>query len=360
MLLMSSVACKKINTMNGKYKWLVETVADYGYPMEIKGGGFMDEKGEILAGIPADMYLNGQWWNGDSGSMVTGEEFRPLPSVMTIRWFSYAEDKFYQGKFTLDHKKLEEEFNKIFPCNFGKYSYSAIKVALAPGGQVFLYLTGPNMKLLGSYQAEEIVVPDFREEMGITADGVTRKESVGKRVAKMPASTQREIQQGSIRKDIWKNINKTYPWKYTYEIAGDNRPLKILDRTQGADFISGEQTWCLENEDYFTQSIPKAVPLEIDARFKTEAGRELTVYLYIGHVNGVEPKMQTYEVQRAREQELVQLFAGFYEKIGKEEFSIHLKINDDLKTGRLYLKRGNTEQEIPNVQIEIYDETFDK
>lgn len=156
--------------MNGKYEWSVETVADMGYPMEILGGAFLDDKEEVLAGIPADMYLNNQWWNGDSGSIAAGEDFRPLPSLMTIRWFSYAEDKFYEGKFNLDHKNLEEEFNKTFKCSFGNEKYSSIKVALAPEGQAFLYLTGPNMKLFGNYQAQEIFISDFKEEMRYTVD----------------------------------------------------------------------------------------------------------------------------------------------------------------------------------------------
>lgn len=359
LLLISS--CEKISKMNGQYKWLVETVADYGYPMEIKSGAFYDEKGNELAGIPADMYLEKQWWSGDSGSIVVGDEFRPLPSKMYIRWYSYAEDKFYEGEFNLNHHKIEDEFKKGFKCSNGKYTFSALKVAVAPAGQVFLYLTGGNILLVDAFTAKEIFVNDFKKEMGIRDDiKITRQELREENIIDMPLQTKKEIQTKIFSTDIWRNINIHYPWKYTFEVIDFNGTFNILKEKQGADFISGEQTWCVEGENYYTLPVPKAIPLELSGDFETAAGRILNIRVLPGNVNQVEPKKQSYEIRRAREQELVKIFKEFYEKIGKQEFELHLKVSSDFKTGKVYLKKGNTQQEIPNVEVQIEDLTYNE
>ena len=180
------LSCEKINKMENKFAWSVETVADYGYPMKIKSGAFYDEKGEVIAGIPADMFLSLQWWSGSSGAMVVGEQYRPVPNSMQIKWFSYAEDKFYEGTFQLNKEKISVLFKKGISCKDMQEdeNFTDFKVAIAPGGQVFLYLNGYNALLVGAYQAQEIIVNDLKKEMGYTIDE-TRKESFEAYIKKM-------------------------------------------------------------------------------------------------------------------------------------------------------------------------------
>ena len=174
----------------------------------------------------------------------------------------------------------------------------------------------------------------------------------------MPLQTPQEIAENRISTQIWKDINLHYPWHYTFEIEDDKRPLLIQKENLGASFINSESAWAVLPE-FFTTTTPKAIPLEIDANFETEAGRKLTVRIYPGNVNGKEPQYQTYEVQRVREQELVKLFKEFYKEIGSQEFAVHLKISEDVKTAKVYLKKGKIEREIPNVEIQLFDTTFD-
>ncbi|KIA85465.1 DUF2931 family protein [Kaistella jeonii] len=343
--------------MSDKYEWLTLTVADYGYPMEIRNGSFYNEKGEDIAGIPADMYLNHQWWDGDSGIAVTGDQYREVPSSMKIKWFSYAEDKFYKGDFKLDHEKISALFKEGLKCNDGAKNYNYIKLAIAPGGQVFLYLVGGNTVLIGSFLAKEIFILNFKEEMGYTVDE-SRSQFLVDFTAKMPLQTQKEIAEKKINTTIWNDINKKYPWKYTLEaLEFEHLPLTMQDDKKGANYISGEKAWCT-NTDYFTKTEWKPVPTEIDGVFKTSAGRTFTIRIYPGNVDGKEPNKQTYEVQRAREQELVKLFRDFYEKTGKQDFEIHLRMDDHFKNGKVFLRKGTLEQEIPNTEVEIFDNTF--
>ena len=343
--------------MDNKFAWSVETVADYGYPMKIKSGAFYDEDGKVIAGIPADMYLSQQWWSGNSGSIIAGEQYKSIPKKMDIRWFSYSEDKFYSGTFNLDSEKLKSIFSKGLDCGDVKINSSYLKIALAPGGQLFLYLTSPNTELFGVYQAQEFTVIDFKKEMGYTIDE-TRMESFDAYVKKMPIQTQQEIANKNISMNIWKDISLRYPWKYTVEAKGwKSNFLSMQDENRGAEFVSGEDAWCRDT-DYFTKATPKPVPTEIDGVFKTSAGRTFTIRIYPGNVDGLEPNKQTYEVQRAREQELVKLFKDFYKKTNNQEFEIHLKMDEYFKNGKVFLKKGTLEQEIPNTEVQIFDDTF--
>ena len=348
--------CKKLNTMNGKYEWLTLTTADEGYPMKIRSGEFYNQNGESIAGIPADMYLSSQWWDGDSGVMITGDQYRDIPARMKIKWYSYAEDQFYEGDFKINNEKISNLFKEGTSCEKGNYKY--INVAIAPAGQVYLYLTGPNSTLIGAFQAKEYFVDNFVKEMRITKEGITREISVKSRIEDMPLQTQQEIAEKRISTQIWKDINIHYPWNYTHEVEDDQRPLIMQKDKLGADYINGETSWCV-SPDYFQNTNSKAIPLEIDAKFETQAGMKLVIRIYPGNVNGVEAYKQPYAIRRAREQELVKVFKDFYEKIGKQPFSIHLKINDDFKTGKVYLKKVNVEQEIPNVEVQIFNTTFD-
>ncbi|WP_228391712.1 MULTISPECIES: DUF2931 family protein [Chryseobacterium group] len=348
--------------MSNKYEWLILTVADMGYPMEIRSGAFYDENGEDIAGIPIEKTLSSQWWSGDSGVVIAGEQFRPIPAKMSISWFSYAEDKFYEGTFILDKPKLESIFSKGLDCGNIDMVTRDFKIALAPGGQVFLYLTSPNTQLVGVYQAREYEVSDFKKEMRYPDYiDVTRSQVVNDFKKLMPLQTQQEIAEKRISMHIWKDINLRYPWKYTADLAEHNNlNLTLLSKDQGITFISGEDNWCLKSTDYLTENSPKPIPLEIDGKFETPAGRKFTIRIYPGNVAGVEPQKQAYEIRRAREQELVKLFKDFYEKIGNKEFEIHLKISENFKVGKLYLKKGKIEQEVPNVQVDIFDLTFGK
>lgn len=358
-LVLILIQCQK---MNNKYEWLILTTADEGYPMEIKSGAFYDENGEDIAGIPGDMYLSSQWWNGDSGVMIVGDEFRSIPASMSIKWFSYAEDKFYKGTFKLDYEKLKSIFKKGLGCGKVKINSRYFKVSIAPKGQVFLYLISPNTELVGNFQATEYSVIDFKEEMHIQKHiEITRDSLLKLNIKNMPLQTQKEIANKKISTEIWKDINLKYPWKYSLEAEEfEHLTLTMQEEKKGVEYINGENAWCIDGTDYFLNPKPKPIPLEIDGSFKTSAGRTFTIRIYPGNVGGLEADKQEYAVRRAREQELVKLFKDFYEKIGKQDFDIHLRMDESFRTGKVFLKKGYVEQEIPNTEVQIFDETFDK
>ena len=356
---------KKIyNNMNNNYEWLVLTAADDGYPMEIIYGELTDPIGRG-GNIPTGQLLRSRLF-GDAGMMIVGDEFRPLPHKMKIKWFSYAENKFFKGEFDLDHKYIEAIFEQE------EYIYRDgggidFKVVPIPGGKVMLYLYGVNTFLLGIYQGEEYIVKDddaFHREMrlmkGTVAGEDTRLEYVKFFQEELPKQTLNEINNNTIPTDIWDKISVKYPWRFTFHLVDRNDyPEKIVGEEENlVVFINAEKRLKLNEVNYFITPEPKPIPIELATTFDAPGGR-YEFRVFPGNVGGKEFSVLPYEQYRKREQQLVKLFKEFYERIGKQPFDLHLEIDKKFENPKLYLKKDDIMQEIPNVEFELFNSTFD-
>lgn len=350
--------CEKIKYMNEKkFDWIVYTTADAGYPMKIVDGWFTYENGDYTS-IPNMLTRAGLL--RDSGTMLIGEDYRPVPVEMEIYWFSPVENKFFKGKFKLDKEKMIQLFEKSKSIG----SKGDLKVAPIPGGRVILYYYAFSRVILGVYQGEEYVVKGdeaFRKEIGTTSvSTLTRSEFIDD---DYPQHVQEEIKSGKINYQLWDNILKKYPWRFRIEY---DVPLYMVYNEMGlAGFIDGTNYGHKEDIELITSYHPKPVPYDIGDHFNTRpdgSGMEMVYRLYIGNVSGKNYYYQDleYEDMRKREQELMKLFADFYEKIGRTEFEVVLKLKDKFIPKGVYLKKGNIEQLIPDVYIEAYNDTFNK
>lgn len=359
LLCLMFIQCEKLKYMNEKkYGWIIRTTTDEGYPMRIVDGWFTYENGDYTS-IPTYVYNSGLLL--DSGSMLIGEDLRPVPVEMEIYWFSLTENKFFKGKFKLDKEKMTQLFEEAERMDRG----GDLKVAPIPGGRVILYFYGSTSNvILGVYQGEEYFVKGdeaFRREVGQPMHSTdTREEYI--KIFDYPQHVQEEMKSGKINYQLWDNIMKKYPWRFRidYEV-----PLYMVNGEMilGA-FIDGTDYGPHENTEVMTTYLPKPVPYRVGEKFNTRpdgSGMEMVYRIYLGHVNGKYdfPKLK-YEDYRKREQELVKIFADFYEKIGRTEFELVLKLKDGFVPKGLYLKKGDIEQLIPDVYIEAYNDTFNK
>ena len=121
-------------------------------------------------------------------------------------------------------------------------------------------------------------------------------------------------------------------------------------------FIDGEKNMHFDL-DFLTGFAPKPIPIEIDAVYDGQEG-EYVIRVYPGNVGGEEFIALPYEQYRKREQQLVKLFKEFYERIGKQPFDLHLEIDEKFENPKLYLKKDDIMQEIPNVEFELFNSTF--
>ena len=357
---------KIMNKMTKKYQWLILTTGDEGYTTEIVDGAFIYDNGDEVY-IPSMQSLKSTLFH-DSGTDIVGEWERPIPVKMEITWFSYAENKFYSGSFDLDVPRITKLFQEGYLDKFGDTSYYDFKIAVLPAGQVLLYLSGANTILVGEYQAKEYIVEGdeaFHRIMEVPEISIVRdwsRETTAQQYQNsMPQQTQEEIRNNKLSTHIWREVIIKYPWRFTIHIADkDDYPLKMISRPYDAGkyllFIDGEKNKHFDL-DFLTGFAPKPIPVEIDAVYDGQGG-EYVIRIYPGNVGGEEFIALPYEQYRKREQQLVKLFKEFYERIGKQPFDLHLEIDKKFENPKLYLKKDDIMQEIPNVEFELFNSTF--
>ena len=176
-----------------------------GYPMEVVAGRFTTSDGKSFP--IANEFLEGDWGHALS-SYVSGDGTAPAPDNLEICWYSYPEDKFYEGRFALPQKKIYDLLKQGYWD--GKenqhQTYDELTLCLLPTGGVVVWLAGQNQVLIGRYQAHEIAY-DFKR----FNEAANRPLMVQQERAQMPAHVQEEIRTGTLSARRWDTYLKTYP-----------------------------------------------------------------------------------------------------------------------------------------------------
>ena len=105
-----------------------------GYWMTIQSGAFQAADGPLP--VPSGHTLEGSW--GVSGTVWSaGEDQHAAPQRLQLTWFSYAEDKFYEGDFALPQEKIQALLQQgTWDLERQKQRpYSELTVCVLPKGQ---------------------------------------------------------------------------------------------------------------------------------------------------------------------------------------------------------------------------------
>ena len=144
-----------ISKMN-RYEWLPTESSYKKYPMSIIKGDLIFSDGTSIY-IPSRKTIDNGW--GEMGSIhVVGEKLKPLPVKIEISWFSYTEDKFYSGVFSLPYEKMSNLFREGLrsPITGEKITYQNIIVGVAPAGEISIWLMADGEVLLvANFRAKE-------------------------------------------------------------------------------------------------------------------------------------------------------------------------------------------------------------
>jgi len=139
------------------HEWYPSECAPVTAPIEIVSGQFITRDGVPIR-IPAGSVVNNGW--GAIGSTFISDPIeKALPEKLQLRWFSYAENKFYGGDFTIDPAHLDSLFNAGYqsPLSGEKKAFDRIVVGMSPGGGVALWLKGEQItKEFQFFHAAEI------------------------------------------------------------------------------------------------------------------------------------------------------------------------------------------------------------
>jgi hypothetical protein len=157
------------------------------------------------------------------------------PSALSLTWFSYAEDKLYQGTFLLPQEKIYHLL-KQGSWDIEKQQqvpYNELTVCVLPKGVVVVWLTGGNQVLLGRYQAPEKFL-GHEELVRYYGEGVDRTAMVHETWDEMPAEVQAEIKAGTLSTRRWDQWLQTYPWQVAFA-----QPFALYEYS--ANFVNAER-----------------------------------------------------------------------------------------------------------------------
>jgi hypothetical protein len=290
--------------------------AAHGYPMEIEQGRFLTADGKSIPFGPE--FLQGAW--GHSHSVVVhGDGTAPAPDSLEMRWFSYTEDKFYEGHWALPQRRIYDLLKQRFWVrSWHRYErYTELTVCLLPTGVAVVWLTGANQVLIGRYQAQAINF-DFKR----FNPAAKRPLLIKQEQAKLPPSVQAEIRGGQLSSQPWDDYLLTYPWKLEL-----SQPLTLYD--SGVAYFNAERA-------YYSTSL--TTPTQLPALL---AALPKPVPRYL-RVTGTLPDGRRRQL-RVRDFDEAQTLAAFrtlHAAHPGAPLTLRLETNADLTQGHLLLKNA--------------------
>ena len=138
-----------------RFRLSAAPAAAEGYPMEVVEGRFITSDGKSFVVAPG--FLEGEW-GLSSIAWVSGDGTAPAPDSLEVRWFSYTEDKFYEGHWLMPQRRIHDLLQQGFWNTDDRehQTYHNLTLCLLPKGVVVVWLKGQNQVLLGRYLDREI------------------------------------------------------------------------------------------------------------------------------------------------------------------------------------------------------------
>lgn len=280
-----------------KYEWLPTESAFKNFPMEIiKADLIFSDSSSIY--VPEGKIINNGW--GKTGSIhLVGRRLKKVPDKLAISWFSYIEDKFYDGTFKLPYDEMSRLFQNgiVSPTSGEKVTYNRIIIGLAPEGGVSLWLAAKGIVLeVATFRSDE-------KEMPWTSlldnEKVTRDDYIEEVLEEtLSAEQYRQYRNNGMRKGLWNEYLTQYQWGL--EFTG-SQPLVLWLKT-----YNGENEYLNLTKDKNKRK-RRAVPVSIKVKWQNLEGKN-----YIATV--------TFD-----EQEIFEAFEKLSQ--GKAEHSLKLQLD---------------------------------
>ncbi|RZL12125.1 MAG: DUF2931 family protein [Hymenobacter sp.] len=262
---------------------------------------------------------------------AVGEEKQPAPDSLEIRWFSYTENKFYEGHFLLPqariHALLKQGYWQADQRKQG--TYTSLALSVVPTGVVVVWLVGrQNQVLIGRYQARPIAYDYERFQ-----PGADRAVAMQEAQAAMSPAARRESAAGTISSKKWDNYLKTYPWKVAF-----SRPLTITDF--GLNYLSAETTADPPTPDMtaFAQLalLPSPKPVPTSAQF---------------YIAGPYGRQRRLDLDFPDEHETMVAFQHLHAQHPQEPLTLYVEIDESLTKASLSLRAGGQLVALPKSKV---------
>lgn len=236
--------CQKGNGMKDTYRYETGSGSDENYPIDTYRQVFYSKDNEM---IPIDGlgFQRGPWGNGGVTYLKNEKQNYKLPATMKVGYYSYAEDKFYEGEFNLPADKIKEYLNEKAddPEYANKknedskdgvfHKYNRIEVGFTLGGMVVLWMKGEDaQKLLATFFAKE-AFPKWDSVF----ENSDRKEKVeyGLNNGVYTPKVKNEILTKTLPLDLWKKYDERFNWNFVVNLPSGGKLENISVKTINAE-----------------------------------------------------------------------------------------------------------------------------
>ncbi|MCF6324614.1 MAG: DUF2931 family protein [Gammaproteobacteria bacterium] len=252
-----------------KFEWKATESGPRYYPMEIISGSLKYHDGSGATYVPDGVTLNHGWGKGVS-SHVIGDGINPLPNRLTLTFFSYTENQFYQGDFELPYEKILTLFQQgFYSANEEEHvTYDSIMVGVAPGGTVSVWLLSIDGAIeVFSGQAEKADIDWTRI---IDNPDITRKEFIRLEIEESisPEALQ-ALKQNGVPLGLWQTYRKRYDWQPLFTGL---EPPRLITRLR---YFNGENEFLYYPLDEANATALRPIPKEMRFVWEWPKGRRL-------------------------------------------------------------------------------------
>jgi hypothetical protein len=322
-------------TAADKFELTAGPCAAEGYFMTIHGGAFVGADGSVLP-VPAGQTLEGDWAESGTVSDEGADQPRPAPERLKLLWFSYAENKFYEGDFQLPQARiqtlLQQGYWNTRENQLG--TYNELVVCVLPKGAVVVWLAGGNQVLVGRFQGHG-TQGNFQQYYG-QADRATMVKETQQ---EMPDKVQEEIASGTISTKQWEAYLKTYPWQVAF-----NMPVTLYS-SYNVQYVSGEYSNYPLTRDLAAYNqvlltpVPKPVPT--------------ACYLHLAAEHGAHYQVR---VKVFDEAETMTAFQALQAASPKSPITLLFTLDKPFQRATMVLKNDAREISLLKSQVEVFSE----
>jgi len=304
-----------------------------GYPATILEGRFINSAGGSFP-VPYGHFLTSSW-NASGVSWVVGEEMQAVPELLEIRWFSYTENKFYEGRFPLPQERIYKLLKQGYWDKYDKQpdTYSLFTASVLPTGVMLVWLNGGNNVFIGRYQAREV-----QYDFATFIPQADRATVVREGLADVPPEVKREIATGTLSTKKWDAYLKTYPWQLAF-----SQPLTLTDFGIGChNSESVEYPPTADLAAYIREAVlaptPKGVPE--------------SAMLYLAGAYG---RKRLLKVEAFDEHETMSAFQTLAAQHPGEVITLFVDIDERLTKASLSLRAGRQVIPLTKSPLEFFD-----
>jgi hypothetical protein len=223
----------------GGVQWQSSECAMKKYPMRIIDACFILTDGETVPLTDSRVICNG--W-GEVGSLrLETDAARPLPTGLRVNWYSYAEDLFFSGEFSLPVEKLQQQFSEgcLDPITGEREEFEFILVGLALEGYVSLWIVGGGTtREIADFRGRR-VEQSFESVFGSEIAKIIYQEEAIECLQET-AGLSGETIKLPIPKDYWKTCHQKVPTK-VFLGGGDNAQLWLKTTNGECQFFDAEE-----------------------------------------------------------------------------------------------------------------------